>query len=69
MLKEFAISHFLEKWENKEYNRIYYGIKLHKKEIDSFLNICPLHNKDKLIKICQRFNEEVPERPNGTVLF
>ena len=49
------ISHRKEKWFNKKYNKFYYGIKIYKKEIDNFLNIVPLCNKEKLEKIKDKF--------------
>ena len=39
--------------------------KIKKNGIDTFLKTFPLQNKEKLIRICKRFNAEVPEWPNG----
>lgn len=55
LLKELNIKHSLERWINKKYNKVYYGIKLKRSEIDKFLNILPLRNFEKLSRIRQRF--------------
>ena len=47
ILYEFKISHFTERWKNKKYNKEYYGIRLHKHSIDTFLNTFPLQNINK----------------------
>jgi intein/homing endonuclease len=65
MLNEFLIKHSSERWKNKKYNRYYYGIKIHRTEIDKFLKTFPFRNKEKLIRIFNRFNVGMPERPNG----
>ena len=65
LLNEFSIKHTKEKWINKTYNRPFYGIKMGKGEIDKFLKELPLQNKEKLVRICQRFDAEMPEWPNG----
>ena len=65
LLNEFSIKHTKEKWINKTYNRHFYGIKMGKGEIDKFLKELPLQNKEKLVRICQRFDAEMPEWPNG----
>ncbi|GAG51590.1 unnamed protein product, partial [marine sediment metagenome] len=56
LLREFSIRHLKEAWKNKKYDKIYYGIRIHKSEIDNFLNSFPLQNKEKLIRIYNRFN-------------
>ncbi|MCK4670879.1 MAG: hypothetical protein KAT43_06805 [Nanoarchaeota archaeon] len=55
LLQELSIAHFSEEWNNKKYNRIYYGIRIRKSNIVNFLNILPLRNKEKLIRINNRF--------------
>ena len=55
ILDELEINYSLEKWLNKKYSKIYYGIRLQKKEIDNFLNILPLRNFEKLERISCRF--------------
>ncbi len=65
LLKEFSIKHNLDTWLNKKHNKRFYGIKLKKSEIGKFLNTFPLQNKEKLVRICQRFNAGMPEWPNG----
>ncbi len=47
LLNKFKISHLKEKWNNQKYNKDYYGIRLHKKSIDTFLKKFPLQNKSK----------------------
>ena len=65
LLLEFKIKHSIEMWINKKYKKEFYGIRIKKNEIDTFLKTFPLQNKEKLIRICKRFNAEVPEWPNG----
>lgn len=67
LLKEFSITHILEEWKNREYDRMYYGILIKKSEIDTFLKIFPLQNNEKSIRISNKFNAGMPEWPNGTV--
>ena len=55
LLRELSITHSLDKWRNKQYNRVYYGIRIRKSEIDTFLNMLPLQNAEKLIRISHRF--------------
>lgn len=55
LLEYFKINHVKEKWNNKKYAKDYYGIKIKKKEIDSFLNLLPLQNEEKIIRIRERF--------------
>ncbi|MBR9683893.1 hypothetical protein GOV03_05130 [Candidatus Woesearchaeota archaeon] len=69
LLKLLGIAHSGDKWLNKKYGQIYYGIRIYKKEIDNFLNMVPLRNKEKLEKIKSRFfshHAELPEWSNGT---
>ena len=56
LLDEFRILYLTEKWVNKNYDKIFYGIKIRKVEIDKFLSLLPLQNKEKLIRIYNRFN-------------
>jgi len=67
LLNEFSIVHSLEEWKNKKYKRSYYGIKIKRSQIDRFLKMFPFQNKEKLVRICKKFNAGVPEWPNGTV--
>jgi intein/homing endonuclease len=55
LLDYFNIFYSNDIWINKKYNKKYYGIRLKRKEIDNFLNIFPLQNKEKLDRINQRF--------------
>ena len=55
LLNEFNISHSKDRWINKKYNKEFFGIRIRKGEIDNFLNILPLQNKEKLGRINQRF--------------
>jgi intein/homing endonuclease len=55
LLLEFKVTHSKECWINKRYKKKFYGIRLKKREIDRFLNILPLQNKEKLIRIRNRF--------------
>ena len=47
ILNNFKISHLRESWINKKYNSRFYGIRLHKKSIDKFLNEFPIQNKSR----------------------
>ncbi len=67
LLNEFQIQHSNEKWRNKKYNKEFYGIKITKSQIDRFLSIFPLQNKEKLGRIYLKLHAEVPERSNGIV--
>ncbi len=51
LLKEFQIQNSTEKWLNKRYNNEFYGVKINKSQIDRFLSIFPLQNKEKLGRI------------------
>lgn len=55
LLNEFKILHSTEKWVNKRYDKVFYGIKLRRCEIDKFINSFPLRNASKLNRIIQRF--------------
>lgn len=63
-LKKEGYGFVSESWHNKRYGSDFYGIKLHKDEIDRFLNEFPLQNQKKLTRIITRY-VEVPEWPNG----
>jgi intein/homing endonuclease len=65
LLSEFKIEHSLDSWVNNKYKKEFYGIRIRKKEIDNFLNTFPFQNKEKLIRISQRFSARMPERSNG----
>jgi intein/homing endonuclease len=74
LLTEFLIKHKLESWENRKYRRVYYGLLIAKSEIDSFLNMFPLQNTEKLIRILKKFcgdagaaKQNLTFGPNGTV--
>ena len=56
LLDELEITYSLDKWFNKKYIKMYYGVRLKKKEIDNFLNILPLRNFEKLERISHRFH-------------
>ena len=45
LLDRFDISHSKEGWINKKYNTPFYGIRLHKKSTDTFLNKFPIKKK------------------------
>lgn len=51
LLSEFSITHSKEVWLNKTYKKKFYGIKINKIQIDRFLSIFPLQNKEKLGRI------------------
>ena len=55
LLTELSIKHKKESWNNKKYNKKYYGLRLAKSEINTFLKEIPLQNKEKLIRIRTRF--------------
>ena len=55
LLDEFNISHLLDRWVNKRYNKEFYGIKIKRTEIDNFLSLLPLQDKEKLGRIYSRF--------------
>lgn len=55
LLTELSIKHKEESWNNKKYNKEYYGLRLAKSEINTFLKEMPLQNKEKLIRIRTRF--------------
>tara|TARA_Y100000310_G_C20502428_1_gene724673 strand:- start:584 stop:988 length:405 start_codon:yes stop_codon:yes gene_type:complete len=65
LLVEFNIGHSLDSWVNKKYKKEFYGIRIRKKEIDNFLNTFPFQNREKLVRISQRFSARMPERSNG----
>jgi intein/homing endonuclease len=67
LLSDFSIKHSVENWKNKKYNKYYYGIRMYSCEIDNFLKVFPLKNREKLIRIYNKLNAGMPERPNGTV--
>ena len=55
LLEELNISHLPDKWINRKYNKEFYGIKIKRSEIDNFLSLLPLQNKEKLGRIYLRF--------------
>ena len=65
LLDEFKFLYSKESWINKKYDKEFFGIRLRKKEIDKFLKVLPLQNKEKLIRICNRFDARMPEWSNG----
>ena len=55
LLDYFNISLSKDRWINKKYNKEFFGIRIRKSEIDNFLKILPLQNKEKLGRIQNRF--------------
>lgn len=55
LLQEQNINHMNESWFNKRYHKDFYGIQIRKSEIDKFLKILPLQNKEKFDRIKKRF--------------
>jgi len=51
ILENIDIKNSKESWINKKNNQAYFGIKLHSKSIDRFLNELPFQNKEKLNKV------------------
>lgn len=46
LLLDFGITATFEHWKNRRYNRLYFGLKIHRKHIDTFINEIPaLTNK------------------------
>mgnify|MGYP006411221455 CR=1 FL=1 len=65
ILRNLKIKHKVECWLNKKYNKQYYGIRIYKRDSDSFLKYLPLRNKEKLEKAFRHVG--VPEWSNGIV--
>ena len=65
LLSEFKITHSIEEWINKKYDKEFYGIRISKKKMDKFLKTFPLQNKEKLIRIYKKFYAGMPEWSNG----
>jgi len=55
LLTENEIQHSEERWINKKYRKEFYGLRISKKQIDTFLNRFSFQNKNKLDKISSRF--------------
>ena len=67
LLNEWGISHSQDSWIHKKYDKRFYGIRMKKNQIDTFLNLIPIRNTEKLVRIRDRFHAEMPEWSNGTV--
>jgi len=63
-LKENNIKVSKEKWFNKRYQKYYYGVRIRKNNIDTFLKTFRLRNKQKFDQIKKRY-ERVPKWSNG----
>ena len=58
LLVDLGVAFSKDMWVNKRYKREFYGLRIKRKEIDKFLKLLPLQNKEKLERINRRFKCE-----------